>query len=210
MGPAPIKSVGQRNQLINWTETGLFCLLEESWNYTKECASPWKRCQEWAVRFPHLLLPPQRSTWNHRRCAPWFTEELFAVFPAFPFPILQLLWWRQSLPRRWSLLFCLQVHQLHSCLYRSSDPSPSTILLPNHLSVIGDTGQFWFWILSRWKFLEGAIANLKGRAFLKELFFFWPFVLLSSSLECKDAAQRSTSHLAMRRQLIQGWKIASY
>lgn len=149
MGPAPIKSVGQRNQLINWTETGFFYLLEEGWNYTTECASPWSRCQEWAVRFPRLPLPQQRSTWKHRRSAPWFTEELFPVFPAFPSPLLQLLWWRQSLPRGWSLLFCLQVHQLHGCLCWSHDPSPSTILLPNHLSAIGDTWQFWFWILSR-------------------------------------------------------------
>lgn len=166
LGPAPINLVWWRNQGVDWTEADLLYLLEEGWSY-KECA-PHERMSGEQYGSPSVSAPTEIK---HRRNSPWFTEELFPVSPAFPFALLQLLGWRQRLPKSWSPLFCCQVHQLGGCFCWPADPfyhsSSQSITSQGEVTM----WHFWLWIPSK---EGGCHSQSEGQRFYKRESFFGP------------------------------------
>lgn len=161
-----------------------------------------KECQVSNMASPSVSAPTEINLEPQEKLLMTYwgaISRLSSFFVRYPF--------RQRLPKSWSPLFCLQVHQLGGCFCWSADPfyhsSPQSITSQGEVTM----WHFWLWIPSRW---GGCHSQSKGQRFCKRESFFGPFVLLSSScLECEPGAQRSSSYPAMRKQLIQGWKRAS-
>lgn len=84
-GVCPYKAWRRRSQMIeNWTETDLLYLLKEGWGHTKECASPWRRCLEWVIRFPHLSQPQHWSTGTSREVPHHLHRNYLLFLRLFP------------------------------------------------------------------------------------------------------------------------------
>lgn len=125
--------------------------------------------------FPSSVSTPTEINLEPSGSTPSSTEELFPVSPAFPFTILQLLWWRQRFPRGWGPLFASRyINYVSLSWFTVSTGWLTSLLLPSFSLILfhweAVMWHFQFGILRcKCKFLgEAAIPNLQGRTFLKE------------------------------------------